>query len=141
MLEGRAEVMDLLLHEQSRSRALDVVSNSLGGGVSPMRAAKGIIDIEWRKQPEFLGKARIIRLFLGMKAQVLQKHHFAWTGRRDGIFNFGSDALGHEVHMVPQQLQEPLPDRCEAVFRVRLTFRTSQMGRQNYDCLPLRGVS
>ena len=69
------------------------MGHSLGGGVGPMRCAKGVVDINVPKLGQRLSEGGIVSLFLLVKAQVLQKKDLPGLKLRSEGLDLRSDAV------------------------------------------------
>ena len=82
------------------------------------------------REASLLANVGIVLLLLRVEAHVLQEHHVARLhGLHHGL-RLGPDAVRREGHLAAQQLRQPLRDRREAVFLVRL-LRPSEVAHED----------
>ena len=95
-----------------------------------MRRAEGIVDVEIAALREFARECRIVRLFLGMKADVLEEHEAA-VG--DGV-RCGDGRRAHAVVDERDRRAEPFAearrDGPQRILRIGFAVGPSQM-REN----------
>jgi len=72
-LVPHSEILEILLHEQSRDRLGHEFDYCRRGGVRAMRRAESIVDIDAAQRRRLLRKFRIILLFLSVIPEVLQQ--------------------------------------------------------------------
>ena len=104
ILNGLAQVFELLLHQQSGHRRREVVRDALGRGVRAMRRAKRIVRVEvaqGRKPARELG---VVPLFLGVEPQVFEQQNVAVLERCRLLLNFAADAIGRERNALAHKL-------------------------------------
>ena len=78
------------------------MSDAFGGAVAAVRSAERVHDEQIERLCQQLAELGIVLLLLGVEARVLQQQQLAGLLRRDGRFDLGADALGHETHRMPQ---------------------------------------
>ena len=72
-----AEEFEFPLHQQAGRALLYELCDTDRRGVSAMRRAEGIVNINVAKRSQLLGKRTVIFLLFGMKAKILQQYHIA----------------------------------------------------------------
>ena len=97
-LEHPAEILDLLAHQQPGRRFLDVMDDAFGRGMGAVRRAERVVDVDVGQRGELPGEGRIVLLFLGVEAQVLEQHHAALAGGIDRRLRLLADAVVGELH-------------------------------------------
>ncbi len=71
--------LDLPFHQETKSLVFwKELGNHCRGSMRPVGRAKGIVDVEVSILGQLAGKEFIARLFLFMKAQVLEYRHLTW---------------------------------------------------------------
>jgi hypothetical protein len=101
----------------------------------PVGCAKGIIDIDVSEPSERLGKAGVIPLLLGMKAQVLQQEDATLFEPSYCFFDLGANTVGCHLHMRNEQLAQTLSHWGQPQLIDHLTIRTPQMGAKDHPRL------
>jgi hypothetical protein len=102
-----------------------------------MRRAERIVDVEIRQTCQLLRELLVVRFFLRMKAEVLQKQRLAFFQLRGHFFRLGSDAVWAEPHVfaarqfLVEHHAQPLGHRLQAHLQIGLALGPSQMRGQN----------
>src|SRR5262249_1195705 len=80
-------------------------------GVRAMRRAERVVDVEIRERRELRRELRIVLLFFGMKAQVLEQHDAGAGGVRliDRLLHLVADAVAGKDDRTPEQPAGPPP--------------------------------
>ena len=73
-----------------------------------MGGAEGVVDEDGgaARRPRAASRRRVVLLFLGMEAHVLEQQHAAVAEGRDGLRHLGADAVGGDGDGPAQQLGE-----------------------------------
>jgi hypothetical protein len=95
-----------------------------------MGGPESVIHIDVAQFRELFRKPRVIRLLLGVIAQVLQKQHLA--RRRQHGFHFRTHAIRRESHGSAQKLLQLRGHRLHTHLRIRLAFGTAQVRCEDY---------
>ena len=98
--EGLAEVGEFLLHEQAGGGHFDEVSDAFGGGVGAVGAAEGVVDVDVAERGEFFGEGRIVGLFFGVEAEVLEQEGLAGFEVGGHLAGDDADAVGREGYVL-----------------------------------------
>ena len=72
-VERIAEVVELLLHEETGHRRREVLGDAGGAGVRAMRRAERVVHVEVAELGERAGQALVVRLLTAEKARVLEQ--------------------------------------------------------------------
>ena len=93
-----------------------------------VRRPERVVHVDVGERGELGRERRVVLLFLGMEAKVFEQHDVA-AGLRlgDGLPCRFTNAVAREHDLPPEERREVRRDRLEAVFRVRLAFRTTQV--------------
>ena len=103
-----------------------------------MRRTEGVVHIHISQRSKFFREGRIVGLFLGVEAQILQQQHLAGLklpGHCSGHF---ADAVGRKGHVdllaqfLAQQGAQPVNHRAQRVLHIRLALGTPQVRGQNH---------
>ena len=95
-----------------------------------MRRAEGVVHVHVAQRGQLFRKLGVVLLFLRMETQVFEQQHFA--GRRQHRLHCRSDAVRRHRHGLCQQLRQTRRDRPQAHFRIRLSFGTAEVARQDH---------
>src|SRR5699024_11007141 len=93
IVDGVAQVADLLLHQVAHSGVLDVVGDAGGGAVCTVAAAEGVVHIGVGQAGQLLGEFGDVLGLLLAEAGVLQQDHVA-------VVHGGDSGLGVLAHNV-----------------------------------------
>src|SRR5216117_4245555 len=97
-----------------------------------MRGPKGVVDIDVGERREGAGELFIVRLFFGMKPQVLQEDHVTVAHLRDGASYLRADAVGQLADRRAQQFTQPY---CHGIQR----SEERRVGKSVLPCVDLGG--
>ena len=97
-----------------------------------MRGAERVVDEDVAKFCDLLREDRIVLLFAGMEARVLQKKDIAILELRDGRFRDVADAIIGECHLTPNSFGERLRNRLQRHGRHDLALRPVEMGQHDH---------
>ncbi len=97
-----AQVLQLLLHEETCGGLLDVPRDACGRSVCAMRRAEGVVDIEVAEARQLCCESVVVLLLLGVKAQVFEQQHAAVLQRFNPFFRLRPDAIRRKVHGLAQ---------------------------------------
>ena len=127
-----AQIRQLAFHQQSGCGLFHEARNSHDRGVRAVRRAERIAH----KQPvaqrrQLAGETLVVGLFLGVVAHVLEQQHAAIGERAAPGLGVRAHAIRCKLHRRAQQLRELCRHRPQAVFRIGLALRPSQMRRQH----------
>ena len=78
VLQGPAQILQFLFHEQSGGGFLHELGDADGGGVGAMRRAEGIVDVEVGELGELPGEFLVVVFFFGVEAQVFEQQRLAF---------------------------------------------------------------
>src|SRR5438094_10086780 len=123
--------LNLELHQEyvdGRKVLRDAHRRSMG----PMRAAKGIVDIEFAEGRQLPGKGRVVFRLAGIEADILEHHDIAVAHRRYGGFNRATDAVFQVAHGAAYQLAEPIRQWRSPVGIVDLAVGAAEMGDHDH---------
>ncbi len=133
-LERVAQIFQLLLHQQARRRRVQVVRDPFHRRVRPVRRAERVVHVHVGERRELLRERRVVFLFFGMKAQVLEEYDRGALRVRgvNGLVRGVADAVFGERHRPAEQLREPGGHRTQAHVGIRLAFRPPQVAREDH---------
>ena len=123
----RAEVAHLLLQEQAGD-AGEKVRDADSGGVSAVGGAEGVVHVERREGAEDSSEDAVVRLLLGVEAQVFEQGHVTGTEGLGDLHGGHADAVFGEGDGLAEQLGETLADGREAELGVALALRAAEVG-------------
>ncbi len=106
-----------------------------------MRRAERVVDVDVGHVGQGLGEARIVRLLLGVEAQVLEEQQVAGTQLADRDLHSGAQRVAGHAHVATQQLAEPIRDRLEAKRVVDLALRPAQVAGQDHCRAALQQIA
>ena len=113
VLEQLREHLDLALHQQP-----GVGRQELGDadrrGVRPVRRPERVVDVDVGVRRERRGEGRVVRLLLGVEAQVLEQQHLARPEALDRVLRPDPERVAGDRHVAPQELGQALADRPQA---------------------------
>ncbi len=107
----------------------DELDHALGGGVRAVRRAERVVHVDVAERRQFLRERRVVLLFLGMEAQVLEQQHLA--GRRLHGFHFGADAIGRHLDRRPSSSCSRAATGCRLISGFGFSLGTPQVRRQD----------
>ena len=138
-----AEVSQLLFHQQAGRGARHVMGDPLNRRVRPVRRPERIVHVEIGERGECGRESRIVLLFLGVEAEVLEKDHAAarTVDHLHGILRRRADAVVDELHGPSEQLREVTCDGRQAELRVRLSLRPTEMAGEDDGGAAIERVS
>ena len=113
VLERLADVVDLLLHQESRDR-LDVLRHARIRGMRTMRNAKRIVHSDIGERCELLCEGGIVFLLFLVIAQVLEQEDFARLQACRELLRLGADAIGCPLDLTIEELCEMLDEMLRA---------------------------
>ncbi len=137
LLEGLAEVVQLLLHEEAGGGLLDEVGDALSGGVGAMGAAEGVVDVDVAEGGELLRELGIVGFFFGVEAEVFQQQDLAGFKLAGKFFGDVADAVGGKgdvglfAEVMIEQGAEAVDDGAQAVFEIDLAFGAAEVGGED----------
>ena len=111
--------------------------HALGGGVRAVRGAERVVDVEVAQRGEFLGERRIVLLFLGMEAQILEQQDFAGRGLHG--LDFGPDAIGRHLYGTFSNCSRRAATGCRLISAIGLAFGTAEVRCENHRRRPVPG--
>ena len=104
-----AEVLDLGGHQEPGGRLAHVMDDALGRRVRAMRGAERVVDVDVAERRECRRERGIVRLFLGVEAQILEQDDAARRWRRPRSAAWRSDAVGREGDGLSEQRRSDGP--------------------------------
>ena len=130
MFDGAAQELQLLLNEEA-GHGGQVMGHALGGGMSAVGRAEGVVDIDVAVAGKLLGEIRIILFLFVMEAEVFKQADFAFLqGGNDAVRVFADDILGH-LDGAAQQLAQAQGGRSQGVLHVELALGAAQVAHQH----------
>ena len=136
-LKRLTHVVQFFFHQQTCGRLLNETRDTFGRRVGAMRTAEGVIDVNLAQRGKLRGKLRIVRLFFGMEAQVLEQQHLARLKLARQLGCQLAHAIRRKGHvhllakMMIEQHPQPIHDRSQAVFGIHLALGPSQVRSEN----------
>ena len=107
-----------------------------------MRRAERIIDIDVGQPRQGAREAVVVGFLFRMEAQVFEQHGLPGCQRvRPCRSTVVADAVGRQLHFLPEQLRQALGDRRQAELRLRLALRTTKVRREDDARAVLAGVA
>ena len=126
VLERLADVVDLLLHQESRDR-LDVLRHARIRGMRTMRNAKRIVHSDICERCELLCEGGIVLLLFLVIAQVLEQEDFARLQACRELLRLGADAVGCPLDLTTEELCEMLDEMLRAELILTCLGRTADV--------------
>ena len=129
LLEGGAEVLQLLLHQKPGDRGLEQMGHRLGGGVGAVRRAEGVVHVEIAQRGELPGQRRIVLLLAGPEARVLDESDAA-AGQPPRHRHAGGQVLDE----LERDAEHPLhvaQDLAQRVLGIRTALGTAEVRQQD----------
>jgi hypothetical protein len=108
-----------------------MVGDPLGAGVGAVRGAERVVDVEVGEVGQRGGELRIVRLLLGVEAEVLEHQQVARTQLLDGHLDSGSERVAGHPHRAAEELAEAVGDRLQAESVVHLALRPPEMAGED----------
>ena len=135
-VEDAPQDLEFLLHEEPGHRRTQVMGDPFDRGVAPVSGGEGIVDVDVAEPRQRPGEARVVRLLLGVEAEVFQEEQAA---RREGsrrLLHRGADAVGGERHPLAEERPQAPGDGTERVLRVGLPLRAPEVGGEDHPGPP-----
>ena len=104
------EHRQLALHQQSRVRRQQL-GDTHRARVRAVGGPEGVVDVQVGVRRERRRERRVVRLLLGMEAQVLEQHDLARSHPLEGVLRADAEGVAGHRHVPPQQLGQALADR------------------------------
>ena len=130
VLEQLREHLDLALHQQP-GVGRQQLGDADGRGVRPVRRPERVVDVDVGVGREGRGEGRVVRLFLGVEAEVLEHQHLARPEALDRVLGPDPERVAGDRDVPAHQLGQDLPDRPQAQPVLDLAIRTPEMARQD----------
>ena len=73
LVQDLAEMVELLVHQEARARVAHEADHARGRGVSPVRGAERVVDVDVDALGERARELLVVLFFAGLKTQVLEK--------------------------------------------------------------------
>ena len=102
-------------------------------GVGAVGGAEGVVDVDVGVAGQRLGELRIVLLFLGVEAQVLQEDAFARLEALDRVFRAGAEGVARDGNRHLEQLRQALGDGAQAHAVLDLAVRPAEVAGQDDD--------
>ena len=129
-LEQLGEHLDLALHQQP-----GVGRQQLGDadrrGVRPMRGPERVVDVDVGVGREGRGEGRVVRLLLGVEAEVLEHQDLAGSEALDRVLRADPERVAGDRDVPAQELGQALPDRPQAQAVLDLAVRPPEVAGQD----------
>ena len=129
--ERLVEMGEFLLH-RAPGRGRQQMRDAFGRRVRAMRGAERVVDEDVAEFGDLLREGRIVLLFAGMEARVLQKKDIAVLQLRDGRFRDVADAIVRERDRTPNGLRQRRRDRLQRHGRHDLALRPVEVGQHDH---------
>ena len=134
------EVAHLLLQQEAGDGGEEGGDTS-GRGVRAVGGAERIVHVETREPGEGGGETAVIRLLLGVEAQVLKERHLAGREEAGHVFGGFADTVLGEGDGRSEELGQPLADRHQAEIGIALALWASEVGADEHGGSVLDEVS
>src|SRR6202022_1004980 len=122
---------DLALYQESRY-GRQVLRDSGGRGVGPMRRAEGVVDVELAKGGQLPGEVGVVFRLSRMEADVLQHYDLAVPHRLHGGLDRRTHGVIQMTNRAAEQLAEPPRQRRGPIRLIGLAVRAPEV-RDQYD--------
>ena len=96
-----------------------------------MRRSERVVDVDVRVRGERRREARVVRLLLGVEAQVLEEQHLTRPEALDRVLRAEAQRVPGDRHVAPQQLGQPLADRSQPEAVLDLAVGPAEMAGED----------
>ena len=138
-LEERAEMLQLLRHQQTGGGVRHVAHHADGRGVGPVRGAEGVVGVGVARRRQRGRERGVVGLFAGVEAEVLEQHHAAATGLGERGGHRLADRVGREDDRAAEQFRQARRYRPQRERWIRGPLRPAQMGADDEGRPPVEG--
>ena len=138
-LEERAEMLELARHQQPGRRIGHVAHHADRRGVGAVRGPEGVVDVGVARGREGGRERGVVGLLAGVEPQVLEQHHAAGAGLRQGRGHRLADGVGSEDHAAVEKLGQALGDRPQGEGGIRGAPGAAQMRPDEERRPPVEG--
>ena len=103
-----------------------------------MGRTEGVVDVDVGQRGQLLGEGRIVGLFLGVEAQVLQQQHLAGFQLPGQLVGYFADAVRRKgdvdalAQLLAEQDTQPVNHRTQRILRIGLALGAAQVRGQNH---------
>ena len=141
--EHAAQVFELLFHQEPGGGFRHEMRDALDRRVGAMGRAERVVDVQLGQGGQLLRELRVVLFFLRMKPEILEQHHTAAAvmGGIDRGFRGLPDAVGRKRHRPTQERRGACGDRFQAVLRIHLPLRASQVRGEHHRCPVIERVA
>jgi len=127
LLQRLADIIELLLDQETGAAFLQEFRNGRIGGVAAVGIPEGIVDIDISVTRQLLGEAVVIGGLFGMEAEVLEQDHLSGLQRVDRLLDLGTDAVLDKPDFLPQEPRKTFRHGRKAHIGDDLSLRPAQM--------------
>ena len=127
---GATQVLQLLFHQETGDGRQEA-RHALGGGVSAVRRAEGIVDVHLAQSCQRLRQLQIVLLLAGVEAGVLQHQHVARLEGRGHSSTSGPTQSGAICTGLAQKGGQSLGGGLEAEFRRWAALGATEVAHQD----------
>eukprot|EP00968_Pinguiococcus_pyrenoidosus_P000792 scaffold47_cov258-Pinguiococcus_pyrenoidosus.AAC.119 len=127
---GTLEVVKLLLEEEASNGGVEVLGDTLGGGVGTVRGTESVIDEEVEGGSELLGEGRLVGGLLRVEADVLQEDAVAVGHTLNHGLDFIAHAVRSHLHFLLEQLGQAASHGSQAELVLGSVLGAAEVGRK-----------
>jgi len=127
--EEAREELDLAEEEEARRLLAEVLRHARGRRVRAVGGTERVVHVDVRQTRERPGEARVVRLLLGVEAEVLEQDRA--VGPADEPLRRVADAVGRERDAPVEHLSQILADGRERQLGARLALRAPEVRRDH----------
>ena len=141
-LEGAAEVLQLVFHQEARGRLRQQLRHALGGRVRAVARPERVVHVQVGEIRELLRERRVVLLLFLVEADVLEHDEVVALGARRGDRLHGrlADAVLGEGHLALQQRRQVIGHRLQAELGARPALRPPEVRREDHRRAVLQRV-
>ena len=129
-LEQLRQHLELALHQEPGIGGQEL-GDPDGRGVRSMGRPERVVDEDVGVRRQGRGEGRVVRLLLGVEAQVLEHQDLARAEALDRVLRPDPERVAGDRHVAAQELGQPLPDRPQAQAVLDLAVRTAEVAGQD----------
>ena len=96
-----------------------------------MGGPERVVDVDVGVRGEGRGEGRVVLLFLGVEAEVLEQQHLARPEALDRVLGADPERVAGDRHVPAQELGQDLPDRPQPEAVLDLAVRPAEVAGQD----------
>lgn len=121
-----------LFFDQKTAHRGQVIRDSGGGSVRPVRGAEGVVDVKLGQIGQLAGKRGIVFCLFRVEAHVFQKRDLAVLQRGGHSFGVLAHNVGAQADRPAHKLRKTPGNRRHRILRFKTALGPPQMGAQNH---------